>query len=245
MRATIGRLASDCICANGRDLKASASSWPAEEFAFTIHRRPYCGGSTKPAPVTLTAQPESRKVLIMSSANVLASSSPCWNTSTTAPAWVLSCATKASCSLPSIRRHAIRDSSLTRANLSDSAIRFASAALSLAFATSDEISPDSFFRRSISPCCERLSALWRACNLRLFHQWRMPKYDSPATPTTTRNPNINSQISILASNASSPVLSIEDLAIAALWVAIVGLLSLIVPVLALMRIVEHRRARRL
>jgi hypothetical protein len=84
---------------------------------------------------------------------------------------------------------------------------------------------------------------------RLFHQRLMPKIDSPATPTTTITPNTNSQMSIFASTASISDFSIyrlfDDSALGyvALFLVMIGLASLVIPLLALLRIVRRRRAR--
>src|SRR5205814_765765 len=42
-------------------------------------------------------------------------------------------------------------------------------------------------------CSWTFSACWIAWSLRLFHQIRIPKTDSPATPITTSTPKIGAQ----------------------------------------------------
>ena len=140
------------------------------------------------------------------------------------PAWMRSCCSR------EILLGASLASSCTLANRSCSA-------RSLAWAVS-------LANRAISTRKASLSDCWSFWSLRLFHQCRIPKIDSPATPMTTITPNINSQTSMRASNASSSVLSIDDAdlpAYAAVGLVVIGLVSLVLPTLALLRILERKK----
>jgi len=236
---TAGKSGFDSMVAFGSLRTASASAFPAGRFSFTQHFTPYGGGRTIPAMLSLTPHPASFSVFSRSSAKAAASISPIFVNSTIAPACGFRTATIESCSPFPIRREASLSSILTRASRSSSATRLASAALFSAAAVCS-------WSRTISPWRTSLSSFWSLLNFRLFHQWRMPKTDSPATPITTITPKISSHTSIRAKSASSSDLSIDDTELptcAAFVVIIFGLISLTIPTLALLRLLERHRRR--
>lgn len=79
--------------------------------------------------------------------------------------------------------------------------RFASAAARLASSARAFACATSLSRRA-------LSLAWSLWSFQLFHSNRIPKKDSPATPTTTITPKIAAQISSDLINVSSEDLSI-------------------------------------
>ena len=119
--------------------------------------------------------------------------------------------------------------------------RFASAVSLSASATRAFASATSSSNRAFSPA-------WSRWSFQLFHNSLMPKNDSPATPMTTITPKMADQISSHLISASSDDLSISAEATFyecfALVVVVIGVVSLAIPVFALLCILERRHAKK-
>jgi hypothetical protein len=171
------------------------------------------------------------------------------------------------------RRGCMLDWSFRRSMRSSSAILFDSAACFCALAARSLASPAalcanpasllasaaSLLKRDVSACLKSSIDCWTLCSWRLFHQARIPNIDSPATPITTSIPNTRSHTSIRdikfssasrrASKFSSGALLILKSAdylivpVVAFGIVAMGLVSLILPIGALMRILDRRRGK--
>jgi hypothetical protein len=105
----------------------------------------------------------------------------------------------------------------------------------------------SCIRFAVSFLSPSISRAWIRWSFQLFQRSLIPKYDSPATPTTTTTPKIADPISSHLIRASSDDLSISSDATLyvclALFVVLLGLVSLVIPVLAVMSLLARRANR--